>query len=137
MTRTVDQAGDDQGAQHDHRHGERQRQQTAHPGHGRAQDEGEEHGDRRRDQHVPAEIERDDRHRADEGDGGGAKQTGAAAGRGRKIGEFHGLVDQAVSEVQPVDRRGGVLETGDVLVALALHGRDSRAPRRSRTDLIR
>ena len=52
------QAGDHQRAQHDHRHGKWQRQQTAHPGHCRTQDEGEKHGDRRRDQHVATDIQR-------------------------------------------------------------------------------
>ena len=78
MTSTVEQAGGDHGAQHDHRHGERQRQQTAHPADGGAQDEGEENGDGDRDQDVLAEIERQDRHRGDKGDGDGAGETGVA-----------------------------------------------------------
>jgi hypothetical protein len=84
------QAGDDKGGQHDHRHGERQWQETAHPGHGGTQDEGEEHGDRCWDQHLAAEIERHDRGRANESDGGGAHEARLVPGRSRKIKELHG-----------------------------------------------
>ena len=84
------QAGDDKGAQHDGRHGERQRQETAYPRHGGTQDEGEEHGDRHRDQHLAPEIERHDHGRADECYGGGAHEARLAPGRSRKIEEFHG-----------------------------------------------
>jgi hypothetical protein len=72
------QTGGDHGAQHHHGHGEGERQETAHQGHGGPQDKGEENGDGDRDQDVLAVIERQDRHRADKGDGDGAGETGVA-----------------------------------------------------------
>ena len=85
-----EQAGGDHGAQHHHRHGERQRQETAHQADGGAQDEGEENGDGDRDQDVLAEIERQDRRRADEGDGDGAGEPGVAGVRFGKLQALHG-----------------------------------------------
>ena len=52
--------------------------QAAHHGDGRVQDEREEHGDRRRDQHLLAEIERRDRGRAHNGHGGNVAEEPVA-----------------------------------------------------------
>ena len=65
-----DDAAHDQAAGHDHADRQRKRQEAPDPGERRAEDECEKHRERRRDEHVTAEIKRQDRDRPQQGDGG-------------------------------------------------------------------
>ena len=67
----------------------RQRQDTPDPGERGTKDEGEQHRERRWDQHVAAEIKRDDRHRANQGEAADRRRRKVAASRRREIGGLH------------------------------------------------
>ena len=88
-----------------------------------------QHGDRRRDQHFLAEIERNDGRRGDEGDGGGAQEARVASFGMGEIEDLHGCplsgrrrccsggVNDIVDEAQLIDCRLGEHEGIEVGLA--------------------
>src|SRR5215211_8560256 len=104
--------------------------ETAHPGHCRTEDEGEKHRDRRWDQHIATGIERDDRHRANEGDGGRSQKARVAFSRRREIGELH-----RASKTRSRANSGLPFARSRSAHLHRFMAATPRAPRRSRTEL--